>query len=220
MTLVSGMIESLLLGLSTGLFCAMYCVPPLVPMLCGRSEVTVWTTVKRTLWFLAGRFTTYAIIGALFARAGLIVSSFFDPVLASKLSVFGYIACGLVLIADYRLFIQGKRTVRCGRCTVTVPSSAGDSISPFVSGLSVGLHICPAFWTMLFLCLKSGSIIVSTAFFAAFIVGTLPFFLPVLGLPYVVNRIALLRRVAQFAQLLVAGYFLIFAGLIPLFFYQ
>lgn len=220
MTLISGMIESLLLGLSTGLFCAMYCVPPLVPMLCGRGEVTVRTTVTRTLWFLAGRFTTYAIMGALFARAGLIVSSFFDPVLASKLSVFGYIACALVLIADYRLFIQGKRTFRCGRCTAAVPSSAGDSASPFAAGLSVGLHICPAFWTMLFLCLQSGSVLSSTVFFAAFLVGTLPFFLPVLGLPFVVNRVALLRRVAQFAQLLVAGYFLIFAGLIPLFFYQ
>lgn len=220
MTLVSGMIESLLLGLSTGLFCAMYCVPPLLPMLCGRGEVTVRKTVKRTLWFIAGRFTTYAVMGALFARAGLIVSSFFDPVLAGKLSVFGYILCGLVLLADYRLFIQGKRTFRCGRCSGTLPPSAGDSASPFAAGLSVGLHICPAFWAMLFLCVQSGSVVSSTVFFAAFLAGTLPFFLPVLGIPFVVNRIALLRRVAQFSQLLVAGYFLIFAGLIPLFFYQ
>lgn len=220
MTLISGMIESLLLGLSTGLFCAMYCVPPLVPMLCGRDEITVRKTAGRTIWFLAGRFTTYAFLGALFARAGLIVSSFFDPVLARNLSVFGYIACGLALLADYRLFIRGKRTFRCGRRTCALPPSFGDSVSPFATGLTVGLHICPAFWSMLFLCLKSGSVVSSTVFFAAFLIGTLPFFLPALGLPFIVNRVALMRRVAQYAQLLVAGYFLIFAGLIPLFFYQ
>ncbi len=219
MTLVSGMFESLLLGLSTGVFCAMYCVPPLVPLLCGRDEVSVRATGKRTLWFLAGRFTTYAIMGALFARAGLITSSFFDPVLARRLSVFGYLACGLALLVDYRLFIQNRRKFRCGRCAGTVPPSAGDSVSPFAAGLTVGLHICPAFWSMLFLCARSGSVISSTAFFAAFLVGTLPFFLPMLGLPFIVKRVALMRRVAQFAQLLIAGYFIVFAGLIPLFFH-
>ncbi len=220
MTLVSGMIESLLLGLSTGLFCAMYCVPPLVPMLCGRDDATIRKTVRRTIWFLAGRFTTYAFLGSLFARAGLIASSFFDPVLARRLSVFGYISCGLALLADYRLFIRGKRTFRCGRRACALPPSLGDSASPFVTGLTVGLHVCPAFWATLFLCARSGSVISSTVFFAAFLTGTLPFILPVLGLPFIVNRVALMRRVAQFSQVLVAGYFLVFAGLIPLFFYQ
>ena len=54
------------------------------------------------------------------------------------------------------------------------------------------------------------------AYFLLFYAGTLPFFVPLLGLPFLSRRNAPPVRIARLTQLFVGAYFVVFAGLIPI----
>jgi hypothetical protein len=56
-------------------------------------------------------------------------------------------------------------------------------------------------------------------YFIFFYIGTLPFFLPLLGIPFITKRIAVVKQIARITQMLTGIYFVVFVGLIPLFFY-
>ena len=218
MSLFSGAIQSLLLGFSTGSYCAMYCAPVLIPFVCGTDNITIKKTVKLTSLFLSGRLVTYIVSGIVFASVGMIVSSFFDPVFARRLSVIAYILCGCILLANA---LPKSFTQKECNCTSKINARrffANDYVTAALAGLSVGLHICPAYWATLFLCASSASITSAIVFFVCFYLGTLPFFIPVLGLPFLVKKLPELKRISQITQLLIAVYFIIFAGIIPLFF--
>lgn len=217
---VTGSIQSLLLGLSTGTYCAMYCAPVLLPFLTGRNEVSVKKTARLTSLFLAGRLLTYCVMGIIFATAGLLLSRTFNPVFVRRLSVIAYILCGFVLLYDSLRTKTGTTERRCFRMNVVVSKNMRDAVASVLAGLTVGLHICPAYWATLLLCADSASVPASILYFSSFYAGTIPFFLPVLGLPFAVRKIPMLKRIAQITQALIAGYFIIFAGVIPLFFYS
>lgn len=220
MSVWSGALQSLLLGLSTGTYCAMYCAPVLIPFVTGSDNISVKKTTVLTSLFLSGRMVTYIFLGLICAGAGLLVSSFFDPVFARRLSVIAYIICGSILLNNSLRKIKKPDEGSC-RGLQKVPAFAGnDYVTAVLSGLAVGLHICPPYWATLFLCSQSGSLIYSAVYFFFFFSGTLPFFLPVFALPFAVKKLPVLKKIAQTTQLLIAVYFIIFAGLIPLFFYK
>ncbi len=81
------------------------------------------------------------------------------------------------------------------------------------AGLAVGLHICAPLWTAIarsvFLPGMKGIF-----YLVFFYVGTLPLF----GIPFVQKMFPVLKRISRIAQLLIGFYFLIFEGLIKLFF--
>lgn len=218
MSIFSGAIQSLILGFSTGTYCAMYCAPVLLPFICGCENIKIKKTAKVTSLFLSGRLFTYIVMGIAFASGGMIVSSFFDPVFARRLSVIAYIVCGFILLANA---LPKNGTQNECNCTSKINATrffANDYVTAVLAGLSVGLHICPAYWATLFLCANSASILSAIVFFVCFYAGTLPFFIPVLGLPFLIKKLPALKRISQITQLLIAVYFIIFAGIIPLFF--
>jgi len=217
MSLWSGALESLLLGFSTGTYCAMYCAPVLLPFITGSENISVKKTTVLTSLFLSGRMITYIVLGILCAVSGLIVSSFFDPVFARRLSVIAYIVCGLFLLNSAIQKI-GRKEESCKGVKKIAVFTGNDYSTAVLSGLAVGLHICPPYWATLFLCAQSGSAINAAVYFLCFYAGTLPFFLPVLALPFAVKKLPALKRIAQITQLLIAVYFIVFAGIIPFFF--
>jgi len=224
MKLWSSALQSLLLGLSTGTYCAMYCAPILIPFISGSENNSLKKTTILTSLFLAGRIVSYVVLGIICAGAGMLVSSFFNPVFARRLSVFAYIICGLILLQNFlvkRKLSQNTLEANNKVCPVRkkiVVFTGNDFSTAVLSGLSVGLHICPPFWASLFLCAQSGSFFYASIIFLCFYIGTLPFFLPVLGLPFAVKKIPVFKQIAQMTQLFIAVYFIIFAGLIPLIF--
>lgn len=220
MSLWSGALQSLLLGLSTGTYCAMYCAPVLLPLVAGTDNISEKKTTVLTSLFLSGRMITYIVLGIICAAAGLLVSSFFDPVIARRLSVIAYIICGAVLLSNSLQKMKKTDEASC-KGLKKIPAFTGNDYSTAVlCGLAAGLHICPPYWATLFLCSQSGSAFSAAVYFIFFFAGTLPFFIPVFALPFTVKKLPALRKIAQITQLLIAVYFIVFAGIIPLFFYK
>jgi len=209
-------IEALLLGLSTGTYCTMYCAPVLIPFLTGTEKITHKRNAALVGTFLGGRFVTYCLLGFALGSAGLLVSDFFDPVLARRLSVIAYIICGAVLLLNSlgSRFPYKKDGCACGRFTCF----GNDFLTAALTGLSVGLHICPPFWAAAARSASSGSGKLGVLYFLFFYIGSLPFFLPLAGIPFLVKALPVFKRIGRVAQLLIGIYFTVFAGIIPFFF--
>lgn len=212
-------IEPLLLGFSTGTYCTMYCAPVLVPFLFGVQDLNQKRNLSLTFLFLAGRFLMYMILGAVFAMAGILLEDFFNPVLARRLSQIAYILCGSVLLVNSLgvKFPWGNEAHGGCKCR-KLHRLGNDKLTAIFAGLSVGLHICPPLWTAIARSMFGGHGLSGFFYFIFFYLGTMPFFLPILGFPILVKLAPVLRRIARISQLLLAVFFIIFAGLIPLLF--
>lgn len=212
-------IEALLLGLSTGTYCTMYCGPVLIPFLCGNEDLRYKRNAGLVGTFLGARLVTYFILGAVFAALGYLVNEYMNPVLARDLSVYAYIFSGLALLFNS---LGIKFPWGCGEnggCKSPKLSRIGnDWVTAVLAGLAVGLHVCPPLWTAMVRSIFGGNGMGGLIYFVFFYIGTLPFFIPLLGIPFVTKKIPVLRRVARVTQFLVALYFIIILGLIPLFF--
>jgi sulfite exporter TauE/SafE len=217
MNVITYIAEPLALGLSTGTWCAMYCAPVLLPFLFARENQTYRRNASLVGLFLAGRLVAYAALGIILSFAGLLVLEFFDPYLARRLSTIAYMACGAVLLANvFAGRASCKANGACGSRRSRMLGIAGnDHSAALLSGLCVGFHICPAFWAAAFRAVNADTIISGAAYFALFYIGTLPFFLPLLGIPFVGKKTPSFRRIALIAQILMGIYFIVFAGLIP-----
>lgn len=84
-------LEAVLLGLSTGTYCAMYCGPVLIPFLFGTEKISCRRNAGLIGLFLASRLAIYFVLGVALSAAGLLASEFLDPYFARRLSVCAYI---------------------------------------------------------------------------------------------------------------------------------
>lgn len=211
--------EALLLGLSTGTYCTMYCGPVLIPFLCGNEDLRYKRNAGLVGSFLGARLVMYFILGAIFAGIGLLVNEYMNPVIARQLSVYAYIFSGLVLLFNSLGIKFPWGCGEAGGCKSPKLKRVGnDWLTAILAGLAVGLHVCPPLWTAIIRSIFGGNGIPGLFYFVFFYIGTLPFFIPLLGIPFVTKRLPVLRRVARVTQFLVALYFIIILGLIPLFF--
>lgn len=209
-------IEAILLGLSTGTYCAMYCGPVLIPFLMGTEKVSHRRNGALTATFLASRLVMYFILGGIFGALGLLISDFFDPYLARRLSVYAYIFCGLSLLLN-SLGVHFPWTQDGCKCK-PLKRFSNDYVTAVFTGLAVGLHICPPMWTAIARSVFGGHGITGFFYLVFFYIGTLPFFIPLLGIPFLQKALPVLKKIARITQLLIGLYFLIFEGLLKIFF--
>lgn len=211
-------LEAILLGLSTGTYCAMYCGPVLIPFLCGTEKAAYKRNTGLVGTFVGFRLVMYFILGAIFGAFGLLVNEFFDPSFARKLSIFAYIFCGLALLLN-SLGVRFPWACKDAGCKVPKLKKIGnDFVTAAFAGLAVGLHICPPLWTAIVRSIFGGNGIPGLFYFVFFYIGTLPYFLPLLGIPFITKRVGSIKQIGRIAQFVMSIYFIIFAGLIPLFF--
>lgn len=211
-------LEAVLLGLSTGTYCAMYCGPVLIPFLTGTEKSSYRRNAGLTGTFLISRLVMYFILGAVFAGAGMLVNEFFDPVFARKLSVYAYILCGISLLLN-SLGVKFPWTANESGCKAAKLKRIGnDWITAAITGLAVGLHICPPLWTAIVRSIFGGNGISGLFYFIFFYIGTLPYFIPLLGIPFITKRFYIIKKIARITQFLTSIYFIVFIGIIPLFF--
>ncbi len=217
--------EALALGFSTGSWCAMYCAPVLLPFLLGREDLSHKKNAGLIGLFLGGRLITYIALALGLGFAGLLASGIFDPIWTRRLSSVAYILSGLLLL----LHALAPRLLRQKRCERGKEDSekeikslwnfwGNDNYLAFFSGLSVGLHICPPLWTASFRVIHLQTPLLGALYFFCFYLGTLPFFTPLLGIPFISKRIQALRRIARITQAIVGVYFFIAMGLVSFFF--
>jgi hypothetical protein len=199
----------------------MYCSPVLLPFLCGRENLGHRKNAALLGLFLGGRLAMYAALALILGAAGLLGSEIFDPVLARFLSRRGFLICGLVLGASALLprlaRDRGRPCVQA--CARAAAGPWGERGTALFSGLGAGLHLCPPFWIAAARCISaasSGGLAGPLAYFLLFYAGTLPFFLPLTGLPFFVGKLPFLRKSARICQALVGLYLFVFAGLLPI----
>ena len=208
-------LEAISLGLSTGTYCTMNCAPVLIPFLSSTDKVSYKRNSGLIGAFLGGRLLMYFILGVVFAGVGLLVNDFMDPVLTRRLSVYAYFFCGVTLLINS----LGVRFPWGCSCKVRRFRRLGnDWVTSILSGLAVGLHVCPPLWTAMLRSVFGGQGLSGFFYFLFFYIGTLPFFIPLFGIPFIAKRAASIKRIARVTQFCVSIYFLIFLGLIPLIF--
>ena len=212
-------LEAISLGLSTGTYCTMNCAPVLIPFLSGTDKVSYKRNSGLIGAFLGGRLVMYFILGAVFAAIGLLVNEFIDPVLTRRLSFYAYFFCGIALLFNS---LGVKFPWGCNKeCGCKVPKLrrlGNDWVTAILSGLAVGLHVCPPLWTAMLRSVFGGHGLVGFFYFIFFYIGTLPFFIPLFGIPFIAKRAGSIKRIARVTQFCVSIYFLIFLGLIPMIF--
>jgi hypothetical protein len=208
-------LEPLLLGLSTGTWCVMYCAPITLPFLFGREDASVKKNAGLVNLFLGGRLASYAIVGIALGCVGALAAVAFDPVVARRLSHWAFIVTGIALLLES---VVPGATRACGASSCGKKIGhvvASDKAVATLAGLGAGLHICPPFWAAAARAVSSASVVSGAVYFLLFYIGTLPFFLPLLGIPLISVKAPFARRVSRLAQLMLGVYFLVFAGLIP-----
>ncbi|MCI7577627.1 MAG: sulfite exporter TauE/SafE family protein [Spirochaetia bacterium] len=198
-------LEAIALGFSTGTYCTMYCAPVLVPFLFSSKKDGFSRNAALTGLFLGSRLLTYFVLGIILSCLGLLAGEFFDPSFARKLSYYAYILCGISLLFNSRCS-HGCRFEKL----------SNDYAAAVITGLSVGLHICPPLWTAMFRTMNSGK--TGFLYMIFFYVGSLPYFLPYLGIPFAAVKVPALKRIARITKILLAFYYIFFVGLIPLVF--
>lgn len=217
-------LEAISLGLSTGTYCTMNCAPVLIPFLSGTEKASYKRNTGLIGAFLGGRLLMYFILGAVFAGLGFLMNEFMDPVLARRLSVYAYFFCGLALLINslgVRFPWGCGRTSTGGECSCKVKRFrrlGNDWVTVIFCGLSVGLHVCPPLWTAMTRSVFGGRGPAGFFYFFFFYVGTLPFFIPLFGIPFIAKRSHAIKRIARITQFCISLYFIIFLGLIPMIF--
>ena len=106
-----------------------------------------------------------------------------------------------------------------GKCRCSVLKIAGnDFLTTVFTGMAVGLHICAPLWTAIARSVFAESRTSGIFYLLFFYAGTLPFFIPVLGIPFAQKALPAVKRVSRIVQFLLGIYFLVLEGAVNLFF--
>jgi sulfite exporter TauE/SafE len=187
--------EALLLGLSTGTSCLIFCGPILVPYLLGEG-----ISLKRSLIdisiFLGSRFIVYVLLGLL---AALVGQAFFRTGIYRGIitgSAYIILSVTLVIYAFFRI-----KPLCMLKSFQEIPANQPDRRTlavPLVGGLVTGLSLCPSLLLAFTGAASEGSIWQSIEFFILFFAGTTVYFLPLifLGLIHGKNVIHIIGKIA------------------------
>jgi sulfite exporter TauE/SafE len=190
-------IEPLLAGLSTGLFCCATCVPFLAPYLAaeqrgGRALFRVM------LEFIGGRLAGYVLFGTAIGLIG----EWADNAIFNRVSTVSMILLAAVMV----LYAAGLL-----RPTSTLCAHTGllRSRTPLVLGFLMGVNVCPPFLLSITYVFTLHSALKGAVYFLVFFAATTLYFLPLffLGL---LGKMKEFRAVARVSALLVGLLFLVY----------
>lgn len=194
-------LNGLLLGLSTGLFCLAYCLPIFGPLLLAEQR-SLKNSFAWLIKFSLGRLIAYCLIGALVGYLGLKIES----QLLHNLAWLILIILGLLMIF-YALgllkskpwFCQSLRKIRLA----------------WLAGFLVGLNICPPFLIALPYAFNLKGTLAGLLFFLMFFLGTTLYLIPATFLGFL-TKYQILRQIARISAFLVGLIFFSY-GLVNLF---
>ena len=183
-------IQPLLAGLSTGLFCSAYCLPVIAPYLVAESR-DAKGTASALVQFILGRLAGYVLFGAaigfigerfagewfnLFSVASLVLMSVLLVVYGIGLMKPSWSACGAG-------WLKGRRL-------------------PMVMGFLMGLNICPPFLMSVAYVFTLHSMVKGIVYFLVFFAATTLYFLPLFFLGFL-SKMNEFRVVARISAILV-----------------
>ena len=187
-------INGLLLGLSTGIFCLSWCIPIYAPLLLVEKR-----KVKTSLWvflkFSLGRLTGYILFGA---AVGFLGSKISGNIFQLVINLSMILLAGLMITYAFGLTIPQSKFCKIYK-----------KIKPaFWLGFLTGINVCPPFLLALTQGLASAEVIKSILFFIMFFLGTTFYIFPFTFLSFFSNK-KILRQIAQISAVIIGLVFLI-----------
>lgn len=203
--------EALLLGLSTGTSCLVFCGPVIIPYLLGEG-ISVRRSVVDISIFLGSRFIVYILLGLL---AALVGQAFLrTEIFRESITGSAYIVLSVALIVYAFLRIKPLCLLKNLH---EIPANQPDKRTlaiPLIGGLVTGLSLCPALLLAFTGAASERSILNSILYFILFFLGTTVYFLPLILLGFIRGR-NIIHIIGKFAAG-IAGIFFFAKGLIML----
>jgi len=196
--------EALALGLASGPACMASCGPVLVPsLLAERTGLRVNTRYLST--FLGARFLGYLLFATVAWELGALVSLPPGP----RILLIGLIHVLLAGVLLWYAYSAGRACAQsCSRSElVSIGVTKKRAVSSAAAlGFLTGLSLCPPFVAAGVRAAELGSVDAALLFFAVFFVGTSVWFVPFVGLGWVVRNEAV-TTVARMAMALIGIYY-------------
>jgi sulfite exporter TauE/SafE len=200
--------EGLLLGLSTGSFCAVSCAPVAIPFIFSERIESWKRNAGLVGMMLLGRLAGYIAVGFLIGALGGYAVQYLDPGIQRRLLAVSNTLIGALMIAS-GLMHNAPGLSFCRKFKAVYRPAWGS----LLYGLFTGLSICPPFFMAASRVFGAGDGLSGMAYFAMFFLGTSVYFLPLLGVHLFKDRLETVRMVARLALVLLGAYFLLFQGL-------
>lgn len=190
-------LEPLLAGLATGLFCCASCYPVLVPVFAAE-ERNVGATFRVWLQFLLGRLAGYLLFGAVVGWLG----ERFDDIWLAKVSAVVLMAMALLLV----FYALGFRKPAFSLCAAG--TRRGQAL-PATLGFLLGINVCPPFLMSLAYVFTLHSMARGIVYFLVFFCATSLYFTPLLFVGWL-GRMKEFRWAARASALAVGVLFLVY----------
>ena len=196
--------KALLLGLSTGMFCAGFCVPLVGPLLLSDENRSVRRSASRVGLFLAGRLVAYLLFGFVFGALGGAISRVWG--IKTILLPLLYAVLGVLMI----VFSVVQSFPHVGFCRVLgQPVRSGWYLA--LIGFLAGINLCPPFLLAVTTVMDIGGALRGALFFFVFFLATSVYLLP-LFFAGLVSRFSAVRFAGRVAAVLAGVYFLYLAA--------
>jgi sulfite exporter TauE/SafE len=196
--------KALLLGLSTGLFCAGFCVPLVGPLLLADESRSVRRSTSRVLLFLTGRLVAYLLFGLVFGVLGGILSRVWG--IKTVLLPLLYAVLGVMMI----VYAVVQSFPHVGFCRAVSPRVRSGWHLALV-GFLAGINLCPPFLLAVTTVMDIGGALRGALFFLVFFLATSIYLLP-LFFTGLVSRFSSVRFAGRVAAVLAGLYFLYLAA--------
>ncbi|MBN2008730.1 sulfite exporter TauE/SafE family protein [candidate division KSB1 bacterium] len=185
-------IKAAVLGLSTGIYCAGFCLPVMMPIIMMREQSTAIQRSFAVLKFSLGRLVAYLLIGGLFGYLGQKMhSAIIPPITAGSFIVLSLLLIGYGLINGFPHFKI---------CTL-IKKALPETRFTVLTGFFIGLHICPPFLLAIGYVFQLGQIVNGMLFFFIFFLTTSFYLVPFILIGYFA-KVPAMRWVAQFSTIL------------------
>lgn len=203
------LVEALLLGVSTGTYCAVFCFPVALPMILSEEQRNWKENATRVGVFLFGRLVAYVAVGFILGLLGAYSLPYVDPWFKRNLSALAYLVIGAVMAATGFL-----HTFPDHRACSVVKKAYRPERGAFIYGMMTGLSICPPFFAAAARAFAGAEPLSGALYFLFFFMGTSVFFMPLFGFYLINNHMNRIRTVSRLAILFLGIYFFVFQGIL------
>ena len=193
---VAFLLEPLLAGLSTGLFCCFSCVPVLAPVFAAEAR-PARATLRIWIEFLGGRLLGYLLLGA---ASGFLGARFEEGAL-HRISAGAMVVLALVLVT-YALGLRKPDEAACA------DGPRRGRKTPFLLGLLLATNACPPLWLSVAYVFSLHDGWRGLAYFLVFFAATAVYMVPLLFVGGL-GRWPEFRQVARWAALAVGVLFFV-----------
>jgi len=192
--------KGLVLGLSTGVYCAAACAPVMLPYLVAHDGRARGQHIAVAIaQFSGGRLVAYLLVGAAGAALG---AELIGSAPARRVAGVAVIALAGLMVA-YGLGRSFPQARLCRRLANTAPVTR----FPLAAGFLTGINVCPPFLLLLAALVTSDHVGHGMLMALAFFLGTSLFLVP-LGFAGFLGLVPRLRGVAEVAALFAGLWFL------------